>query len=281
MNVVIRPRGATGQIFTARADGGQSARSCLARARRRRWLAVVGRDVPSTLVAPTSAFRIRKANGPHHHKVSTATAVPNSLHLLHHQSCNGTSSCHLPIGHLVLVGTVPIRMARRQRSMKRVPLSKRRRVNEEGERGTTESTGATLSTNTTPTSKGNDSPKKKATIANDTSQLGLVLSPIALQRQDKSNAEEPSKDQIALVKRVKVGTTIAMYWDGNDQYYDALVTRWRRRRGVTLFRLLYDDGYGEDDVDLLREKFRIVHVEEAPVSDGVPTGWGEGGMIFV
>mmetsp|Transcript_20681 Transcript_20681/g.42207 ORF Transcript_20681/g.42207 Transcript_20681/m.42207 type:complete len:163 (+) Transcript_20681:573-1061(+) len=162
--------------------------------------------------------------------------------------------------------------------MKRVPLSKRRRVNA-AERGrTSTSTKAT----TTPTSKGSDSLKRDAAITKTTTWQGLALSPIVARRQattSNADAEEPSNDRIALVKRVKVGTTIAIYWDGNDQYFDALVTRWRRRRGVTLFRLLYDDGYGEDDVDLLREKFRVVH--EAPVSDEVPTGRGEGGMIFV
>ena len=122
-----------------------------------------------------------------------------------------------------------------------------------------------------------DASKEGTALTNDPLP-GVPMSALA-QYLTKSNAA--SQDQIELVKRVEVGTTISVYRGEMAEYRDALVTRWRRRRGVTLFRLLYDDGYGEDDVNLLREKFRLVHVEEAKGSDGVPTGWGEGGMIFV
>ena len=162
-----------------------------------------------------------------------------------------------------------------KQSFKRVPLTKRQCKTAKGNKsggkhGRTTATSKNATGGTKKTKKNDNASADKATKQRaDISQgrTGTV-----------SSSANASLAQVALVKRVNVGSTISVYWEGDDEYFSALVTRWRRRRGVTLFRLIYDDGYREDDVNLFEERFDII--AEEPRDDGASSR-GEGGTVFV
>ena len=111
----------------------------------------------------------------------------------------------------------------------------------------------------------------------------------------KEVAFQPSPEQIELVRQVQSGAIISILWrwgrimgsspghkdgaclyySGEDEYFSAKIMQWRKVRGRRLFRLIYDDGYVENDINLLEQTFRILHLQDP---DEVKE---EGGLFLV
>ena len=106
---------------------------------------------------------------------------------------------------------------------------------------------------------------------------------------------EPTPEQRELVRQVQSGAIISILWrwgrsmgynpghkdgsilyySGEDEYFSAKIMQWRKVRGRRLFRLIYDDGYVENDINLLEQTFRILHLQDP---DEVKE---EGGLFLV
>ena len=107
--------------------------------------------------------------------------------------------------------------------------------------------------------------------------------------------EEATPEQIDLVRQVQSGAIISILWrwgrsldnnpghkdgaclyySGEDEYFSAKIMQWRKVRGRRLFRLIYDDGCVENDINLLEQTFRILHLQDP---DEVKE---EGGLFLV
>lgn len=110
---------------------------------------------------------------------------------------------------------------------------------------------------------------------------------------EKSSADShPSTEQKELVRQVQSGTMISILWrhgrrmgyddegkiiyySGEDEYYRAKVMRWKQFRRRRTFRLIYDDGYCENEVPLIDETFRILELQDSEVVEQ------EGGLFLV
>ena len=107
--------------------------------------------------------------------------------------------------------------------------------------------------------------------------------------------QQPSPEQFELVRQVQSGAIISILWrwgrsldnnpghkdgaclyySGEDEYFSAKIMQWRKVRGRRLFRLIYDDGYVENNINLLEQTFRILHLQDP---DEVKE---EGGLFLV
>ena len=110
---------------------------------------------------------------------------------------------------------------------------------------------------------------------------------------EKSSADpHPSTEQKELVRQVQSGSIISILWrhgrrmgyddegkiiyySGEDEYYRAKVMRWKQFRRRRTFRLIYDDGYCENEVPLIDETFRILELQDSEVVEQ------EGGLFLV
>jgi hypothetical protein len=68
--------------------------------------------------------------------------------------------------------------------------------------------------------------------------------------------QSQSQQQMLFYKQIRVGTRVAVYWDGDDEYFQGTVTKERELKRKRFF-LKYDDG-DREWIDLRRHKFRIV-----------------------
>lgn len=110
--------------------------------------------------------------------------------------------------------------------------------------------------------------------------------------EKSSEASQPSREQKELVRLVQSGTIISILWrhgrrmgydhegkivyySGEDEYYRAKIMRWKQFRRRRTFRLIYDDGYCENEVPLIEETFRILELQDSDVVEQ------EGGLFVV
>ena len=95
-------------------------------------------------------------------------------------------------------------------------------------------------------------------------------------------APQPPTEQKELVRQVQSGTIISILWrhgrrmgyddegkiiyySGESEYYRAKVMQWKQFRRRRTFRLIYDDGYCENEVALIDETFRILELQDSEV----------------
>ena len=105
-------------------------------------------------------------------------------------------------------------------------------------------------------------------------------------------ASQPPTEQKELVRQVQSGSIISILWrhgrrmgyddegkiiyySGEDEYYRAKVMRWKQFRRRRTFRLIYDDGYCENEVPLIDETFRILELQDSEVVEQ------DGGLFLV
>ena len=103
---------------------------------------------------------------------------------------------------------------------------------------------------------------------------------------------QPPTEQKELVRQVQSGTIISILWkhgrrmgyddegktiyySGSTEYYRAKVMQWKQFRRRRTFRLIYDDGYCENEVSLIDETFRILELQDSEVVEQ------EGGLFLV
>jgi hypothetical protein len=99
--------------------------------------------------------------------------------------------------------------------------------------------------------------------------LGTNESTVSTNSDDHHQQQERSQQLLLKLQQIQVGSRVAVYWDGDDEFFPGTVTK--ERNALThrkRFFLKYDDG-DREWIDFSRHKFRVLKdkKEETVVDD--------------